>query len=677
MGRLHVFLCAEFSFEILPWKWQYLLVMNDFRRHHGGSFCAILLCFSVLAPLTDAAPAKPGKDASGKKAPVSEEKLLAAARQIDIRIAKLYKKKGASVPADASDSVFLRRSFLLAVGRIPTVEEARVFLESDDPDKRVLLVRYLMNSKGYNSHMGNWLIDMLRVQENFANRRSAAPYMQWVRNAVRENKPFDQMAHELLSAQGAMWQNGAVGYYIRDKGMPLDNISNTMRLFLGTRMECAQCHDDPFEDWERMDFYRLAAFTNGQGEINKGPWNTVWKEMRDAKQERTPLGRMMRFLGDEVYYASLGGAGTGRIKLPGDYQYSDGDPGEWVSARTPHEKSFGRTTRMSKRRDGDDGMKRFASWVTNEQNERFTTVITNRMWKRIIGTGLFEPVDEYISADETTSPELTRYLVGLMKALNYDLKAFQHVLMLTRVYAFASSERELKPGEKPVFDGRKIERMSAEQYWDSLVTLIAGNPDKLPVRRESNAIFYGGKPVLVGEMGMAQLQKEVLAIDSPKKLRKYAQGLLTRIQKGSRSSGKGKMGMMMRNAGKRGALRGVARASELQSPAPKGHVLQIFGQSDRALLDSATKEANTTQVLSMLNGEVEKLVVANSQAQIHKLSEGSVQDRVRALFFGTLSRPPSPSEMKLMEAEIAARGEAGYRNIVSALINTREFIFVP
>jgi hypothetical protein len=137
------------------------------------------------------------------------------------------------------------------------------------------------------------------------------------------------------------------------------------------------------------------------------------------------------------------------------------------------------------------------------------------------------------------------------------------------------------------------------------------------------------------------------------------------------------MSMMMRSAGKRGALNGVVRASELPSPAPKGHVLQIFGQSDRNLLDSATKEANATQVLSMLNGQVEKLVVANQQAHIHKLSRGSVPDRIRALFFGILSRSPNESEMKLMKSEIAARGEAGYRNIISALINSREFIFVP
>ena len=163
--------------------------------------------------------------------------------------------------------------------------------------------------------------------------------------------------------------------------------------------------------------------------------------------------------------------------------------------------------------------------------------------------------------------------------------------------------------------------MSAEQYWDSLVTLIAGNPDKLPTRGTSDAIYYGRKAVLVGEMTMPQLQKEVLALKSPTELREYAKNLLERINGRSASSSD----MMRRNGGSPGAVKGIARASELESPAPKGHVLQIFGQSDRDLLDSATREANATQVLSMMNGQVEKLVVANGQAHIHKLSQGSTQ----------------------------------------------------
>ena len=623
--------------------------------------------------------AAPAAAANGLK-PVPEEQLRKAAHQIDIKVAKIFKKRNATVPENASDSVFLRRSFLLAVGRIPTVEEARIYIESDDPEKRRKLVNYLMNSKGYQSVMSNWLSDMLRVREAFENRFTAAPYLAWVRESVEQNKPYDVLVRELLSAQGALWENGAVGYYIRDKGMPLDNLSNTMRLFLGVRMECAQCHDDPFNDWERMDFFRLAAFTNGQQQMNNKVYRTLWGQINKANEERSDLGNLVRFIGDNIFYPTMGGAGKGRIQLPGDYQYRDGKPGEIIGASTPSLRSFGKGLKMSDRKDHDDGLLEFAEWVTDPQNKHFVTVITNRMWKRIIGTALFEPVDEYIEIEDSGLRELAHYLTGLMQDLKYDLRAFQHVLMLTRVYAFASSETELFPGETPTFDGRKISRMSAEQYWDSLVTLAAGNPDKLPTRSFQEAIVYASKPVLVGEMDMQTLQKEILAINTPGELRQYSQSLLKRIQQGGKDDSK-KMemqGMKMHARGGRGALKGLVRASELPSPAPHGHVLQIFGQSERMLLEQATREANATQVLSMLNGEVEKLVVGNYGAHIHKLSQdGTPQDRIRSLFYGILSRAPSDAEMELMEAEVEERGKQGYRNVASALVNCREFIFVP
>jgi hypothetical protein len=644
------------------------------------SFLCCLSGFLAVAPSTHAA----ALDKAQWAEPLPEVELLAAARKIDIQVAKIYQKKKAKQPADASDSVFLRRSFLLAVGRIPTVDEARVYLESDDPNKRVLLVRYLMNSKGYQSHMSNWLVDMLRVQENFQRRYSAAPYMDWVRQAVADNMPFDVLTRELLSAEGMLWENGAVGYYIRDKGMPLDNLSNTMRLFLGTRMECAQCHDDPFNDWERMDFFRLAAFTNGQGEMNRHVFNPIWNKIRQENERGTPTYNLYDFIGNNIYYATLAGPGNGRIKLPNDYQYNDGDPGEMIAAKTPKDHSFAKGLKMSDRKNADDGRENFAEWVTDPQNDRYVTTITNRMWKRIVGTGLYEPVDEYIEPREHTSPELTRYLNKLMQELNYDLRAFQQILMLTRVYAFASSEHELMPGEKPIFDGRKIDRMSAEQYWDSLVTLVAGNPDKLPTRGKSKYVKYGK-----AKLDMKTVQSEIMAITDPQEFKRYADKLFDRVQSGETIGPKAKsmekmdkmekdMSMeMMSNTNNGGALKGIARASELRSPAPNGHVLQMFGQSDRLLLDSAIKEANTTQVLSMMNGAVEKLVVANRDAHIYALSEGSEKDRIRALFYGILSRAPSESEMQLMETEVEERSRKGYRNIVSALVNSREFIFVP
>ncbi|MGJ8656130.1 MAG: DUF1549 domain-containing protein [Akkermansiaceae bacterium] len=613
--------------------------------------------------------------AQEEKKKFTEEQLIEAARGVDVQIAKIYKRKRVSVPENASDAVFLRRSFLLAVGRIPTLEEARAYLEIKNPNKRVSLVRYLMESKGYDSHMENWLIDLLRVQDSMGRDASSAPYRAWLRKAITENKPYNELTRDLLSAQGSMWDNGAVGYYIRDKGMPLDNMANTMRLFLGTRMECAQCHDHPFDDWERKDFFHLAAFSNGQKEIKSEIGQKLYSDMRAASKERSKEADVVRWLfNDQIYYSTLTNAGTGRIALPEDYQYNDGDPGEYVGAKTP----FGKSVRMSDRRDDDDGLDKFATWVTGAENVQFSTIITNRMWKRIIGTGLFEPIDEYVPAEETTSPELTRHLVKLMKELNYDLKAFQHVLMLTQVYAFESSNKPPAIDKKPMFDGRQIERMSAEQYWDSLVTLIAGNPDKLATRSLSDTIYLRGKPVLQGEMTMTQLQKEVLALNSTEELREYVLNFIKKMKNPS-SSSKSNRNMMMSGGGgdAYGALKGIYRASELSSPAPDGHILRNFGQSDRQLIGTATKEANPSQVLSMMNGQVEKLVVANKKAHIHKLSQGSMDDRIRSIFMGVLSRLPSDHEMKIMEAEVKNRGEEGYRNIISALINTREFIFIP
>ncbi|NNC90614.1 MAG: DUF1553 domain-containing protein, partial [Akkermansiaceae bacterium] len=515
--------------------------------------------------------------------------------------------------------------------------------------------------------------DLLRLTDNF-NQGQAAPYVEFVHTAMRDNMPWDKFAEKLLSAQGSGWDdnNGAVGYFIRDKGMELDNLSNTMRIFLGERMECAQCHDSPFNKWERMDFYELAAFTAGQNEINKGAWDSVWRDVRNAKEERSDFGELVRWLGDNVHYATLGGGGAGRIKLPNDYQYSDGDPGEMIGGKTP----FGKRIRTSDRKHDGESRKEFAEWMTGPENERFTAIIVNRMWERIMGNGIFEPVDEYIEPEKTITPGLMRYLVTLMRdELKYDLRAFQHVLLLTRNFQFAANPEAFEAGMPQAFNGRQIERMSAEQIWDSLVTLTAGDPDKLPKRKFSDTIYYKNRPVLVGQKTMSQLSRELISIKNPGEYRSYVNQLLNDIK----SPGKGKKNMdMMSGGGRPGPVKGLARASELASPAPENHLLREFGQSDRILIDSGTKEANMAQVLEVMNGHVEKMVVSNSNAAVYKALEDGTTDRdkVRFLYYSILSRPPNDGEMTMLMRDVIDGSRDSYRNLVSALVSTHEFIFI-
>ncbi|MFT6178298.1 MAG: hypothetical protein ACJAQT_000101 [Akkermansiaceae bacterium] len=627
--------------------------------------CTLLLG-SIAAPLA----------AQSSQKATSPEALKKAAFSIDKYVAEIFRKKKLDVPAVVDDPTFLRRSFLVAAGRIPTLEEASSFLEIDDPKKREMLTSYLLQSDGYRSHMQNYVFDLLRAKDDNRNGGQAysAPYMNFVQESVAANVRWDKFAHSLISAKGIAWEkgNGAVGYYIRDKGMPLDNLSITMQIFTGERLECAQCHDSPTNKWERMDFFELAAFTHGQGEINGGVWNKAMRTYDDEDFRRSDIGKVFYWLRDNIHYGTLGDQGAGRIKLPSDYQYKDGDPGEMVGGKT----QFGKRIRSSDRRDSGKSRGEFAKWMTTE-NPNFDYIAVNRMWERVMGSPLTYPVDEYVKPEKAASPGLVNYLNRLMVDLNYDLKAFQNVLLLTKTFQFAANPQAFDAGVPQAFNGRQLERMTAEQMWDSLVTLVVEQPDKLAKRKFSDHIYYNNKPVLVGQKTMGQLAKEVVAIEDPKKYREYAEKLMEDFKSGGGASGDKDM-MMMASKSRPGPAKGIARASELVAPAPAGHFLREFGQSDRELIGASTTEANVAQVLEIMNGHVEKMVVANKGAAVYDaLKRGTTEaDKTRYIYYAILSRAPSDAEMNMLMRDVIDGSEESYQNLVSALVSTHEFMFV-
>ncbi len=598
------------------------------------------------------------------------------ALEIDRQVAEFYRSRKLSVPEVADDATFLRRAFLVAIGRIPSSEEALFFLEIEDAGKREQLVDYLLKSPGFSSHMSNWAFDLLRVVDRNRGRSHNLPYRHWVREAMADNMPWDEFTTHLLAAEGNGWDpaTAAVGYYTRDKGMPLDNLSNSMRIFLGTRMECAQCHDDPFGDTERFDFYQLAAFTHGQGFMAEGLLRPLYQEVRDARMERPQENRAMEVLWDQVIGMSLDGGGSGSISLPGDYQYRDGDPGEVVGARTP----FGRTVRMSPRRSEHDGRRKLADWVVHRTDAQFAEVIANRMWKRVMGKGLYEPVDDYKPAAETPHPRMMALLASIMVDLDYDLKAFQHTLLLTRTFQFATNPEVSKVEAGDDFHGRKIQRLSAEQIWDSLVTLAVGDPDGKPRRGLDTRIHVGNRPVLVGTKDMVQLSREVLALKTREEMRAYFDEFV-RATGDSRQNPRGRNEMAVMSSGGPSYGRGaMVRASELPSPAPRDHFLYLFGASDREVVEAASREPNVGQVLSLMNGVVQDKLVNDPDAHLYKCLEGagSAEERIRRLYISILNRPPNEREMAWMTDELDARGGQGIRNVVAALVMSSEFLFL-
>jgi hypothetical protein len=194
-------------------------------------------------------------------------------------------------------------------------------------------------------------------------------------------------------------------------------------------------------------------------------------------------------------------------------------------------------------------------------------------------------------------------------------------------------------------------------------------------------VHLRGRPVLVGKKNMIELSKEVLAIKSDSDMRAYFNNLVKEIRSDKNSESPSKGGDSMMSMGSEVVSYNKdarVRASELPSPAPRDHFLYLFGQSDRMVVEGASKEPNVGQVLSLMNGFVQRQLVSNSSAHLYKSLEGTKSDseKIRRLYLAILSRPPSEEEMGWMMEEVKSQGEEGYRNIVSSLVMSSEFLFL-
>jgi hypothetical protein len=630
------------------------------------------------------------------------------------------------------------------IGRIPTLEEATAFLDADAPDKRTNLIQQLLNSEGYVSHSFNYWADMLRVSEGVGNNRlQTYVYSLWIKDALRRNKPYDQFVRELITARGMLWENGATGYYHRDRGMPLDNMSNTIRVFLGTRLECAQCHNHPFDRWTQMDYYRMAAFSHEMDSriyIPKNRLAGVEYQKQWMNEARAAAGgTLARDSREYLHYKALSQVIAdlfARLKyievretpatltLPHDYQYDDAEPESSVLPAT----MFG--TEIGAGKSIDERITAYADWMTSPENPRFTKVIVNRLWKRAMGRGLVDSVDEFMDDTQAAVPELLNYLVERMIALDYDSKALLAEIYNSRAYQSEMSNADVPLGAPYAFPGPVLRRLTAEQIWDSFVTLAIPNPDfymprintelsQIELLRQIYIAMEGRtkEEILTIIQASAdsytdtylrneELLAELLAARAAKEeeraaeLAKELNALRNKRQSALREkayNGQVKGGnprdlytvfgiggeafpienvvfSLPRKAGSsnedvaawRAQAVGFTRASELQKPAPRGHFLREFGQSDREIIENQNNAATVPQALSLLNGPWAELL-ANPQSVLRSNLD-EADDKLESLFLSVLSRRPTPREIEMFESATADA-------VIWALLNSQQFRF--
>jgi hypothetical protein len=628
---------------------------------------------------------------SGQQKKLSESALAA---RIDAHISKNLQKVKLTKGKPINDETFLRKIYLDIVGRIPTLEEARHFLNSRDSKKREKLIDGLQRSPGYVSHNFNYWADALRILDRQAGITKS--YSTFLKSSLIKNTPYDVFVRQMLNAKGSLYdyKNGAVNYYMRDKGMPLDNLSNTMSLFLGTDMSCAQCHDHPFDRWTQKDFYQLAAFmdgikTGGRDNEAQAAYRSYLSKEKD--KQKTILSRFMLFTKEEVNHM-----GSGLIQLPSDYSYDDHKPFEFVRADVPFgpkvslrkQQPFPKTTpkgKPTKKLADINSRTVFAQWLTSKENPMFTKTIVNRMWDKTMGAPLIG--DSLLSIGLKslgTNKDLTTELIKQLQYLNFDLKKFEKVLFLTKLYQTKSRSTDINYAQKEKNYNQDpiLRRLSAEQIWDSYQVLKLGNIDKtldFSIKLDSYQYFY--------EMHKNKSAQQIIKLipnkvplwrnyfkDLEGAAAKYSQKLSGKSQKAEPSANTDKK--KRRKGGKGIRVLRSPRASELAQPMRPGSPLRELGQSSRELIDSKSLESSAPQAMLLMNNIVGSITNSRNTQLMRDINSGkSSTEKITNAFLAILTRKPTSIEIKDFSALLSKNKQEGVRHMAWILMNSNEFKF--
>ena len=597
--------------------------------------------------------------------PMSQEIINKAAARLDTTINEALKVSKTEANPTSSDSLFLRRLYLDTIGRIPTDQEAQAFLTDRSPNKRSTLINQLLNSPGYTMHMYNWLADMLRVKDDYGKGAKAFLYEDWLKDQIAMNTPWDKMVHEMLTADGKLNQNGAAGFLLRDAQMPLDGVSNLLTTFLGANVSCAQCHDHPFADWSQHDFYSMAAYFGATDGFHEDVYKKARRLLKSDEMATINKAMAVQILASNPY--NLVDLTKNKLKFPEDYHYKDAKPGEltvpglirWGDTKKDNPAYTISTENSAQLRN------QFADWMVHPENPRFAASIANRLWKKVFGLAVQEPVSDIDDLSAASNPELMTQITDYMKQAKFNMREFQRILFHTAAYQRLASKMPEDP-QTYRFQGPIIRRMSAEQVWDSIVTLTTGDEaDNCLLRRgddlqktdlADNQITLDAVQSVIDEMkksGMAARSGAKKGGGNPKALASFYEGGVPQYRSGLL----------------------LARASEIQQPAPENHFLRLFGQSDRMVSDTNTVDGSVPQLLQLMNGPVQEMITKNSLALRNAANAEKSEDQVSSLYLSFLGRAPSSAETA--KAVDALKNGLTLSDIAWVLLNTREFLFIP
>ncbi len=367
---------------------------------------------------------------------------------IDSQVFKKLTQLGLPPSAICDDRTFLRRVTIDIVGRLPSPDEMKAFVLDSNPHKRDALIDRLLDSPEYAEYFANKWNALLRNKRGEATHaRGNYAFFSWIRDSISENKPYDQFVREVISASGDITQNPPVAWYRQVKDT-MQQMEDTAQLFLGQRLQCAQCHHHPFEKWSQQDYYGFSAFFSQVA----------------RKPSQMP--------GEDSIYHKRGTAQAInlRTKLP----VKPASLGAPALELAPEE----------------DPRQALADWMSSPDNPFFARSLVNRYWKHFFNRGLIEPEDDMRETNPPANPELLHVLATSFVSSGYDLKELIRTITQSTTYQLSAMPNAHNVVDRQNFSRYFPKRLNAEVLLDAVNTVLnASNQfDGLPAGTRSVAL---------------------------------------------------------------------------------------------------------------------------------------------------------------------------------------------
>ncbi len=338
----------------------------------------------------------------------------------------------------AGDQVFVRRAYLDAIGRLPEADEARAFLADRDPSKRSKLVDRLVDRPEFADFWALKWADLLRNEEKTMGEKGAWVFQRWLRDQIARDVPLDEMVRRIVAGRGSTWQNPPASFY-RTNRDPTTAAESLAQVFLGIRIQCARCHNHPFDIWTQDDYYGLAAFFS----------NIERKELDNARKDRLDKHEIN---GDEIVYLS----GPPRLAHP-----------RTGAALHPTVLRGKPTTRA----DGEDYLSVLAGWLTRE-NPQFDRNLANRVWFHLMGRGIVEPVDDFRDSNPPSNPALLETVTSAFVARGRRLKPLVAWIMKSATYQADAQPEPTNREDESNFSHAAVRLLPAEVLLDAISQVL-------------------------------------------------------------------------------------------------------------------------------------------------------------------------------------------------------------